>query len=416
MHSLACGLAVECYIAALHIQATVGPISISKVLATVGILPALILLRKVRVVPLLLLAGVAAIAGNVVPPVASTLGLAPHLIDAGASLKLGLASLLSVVAVSVVVTCLRELRAGLEYFARRWLFWSYVTAGLCLAQAARLAPLVGTAPGSAALYQLPGGVIRAVGLKGDPNFAALLLAIGLLFSLNLKRGLASATLILAGLVMTFSRMGLVLVGIVFVTQGALTAWFRHGRVAWQTTAAAALAVFLGGIVLLKSAQLRGYFAVWGSRVDQAVAVMSLSDNGASVLQMAGHGSAGSRLALALEGLHVGIQSLPVGVGDGAVADLMQRRLGIARAVHDSYLESLLAWGVFTAPFWLAYLLLWIESRKSRYGRAPSGIRRRQMSHFFTVYSAAFLFLSLLSTSLLWLPFLVGAELSDHGVS
>lgn len=422
MQRMAALMAVFAFVAVQFVQWKIGHIgsfvlSFQKVLALLLLLPAALVVRKIRVprwwgvfyvAQLAALSG-AAIAGKC--PVSQALA-------ADISLTMGFLAAL------VVVSSLDSQSSGNKLMLGRiWILLAVLSALICVFQANELVPLwtVGKEflHGREALGNLH--LLRAVGFRFDPNLEAAVLVFGVGFAIAMIRpGILSIIVLMVltlGVFFTFSRLGMVLVIVLF---GLIP--IVHRRRLRLSLGAAVGIVLVMSIVLCGSvlglAQLAGG-GKYGEYVDHRLAESvhsgrALMSDTPGELKSARLSSAESRFLLAYYGVKVFWDNPWVGVGPFSVPVAIQRASGtdnpaLKNVAHNSVIQMLATGGVFGLFAVLAYAYALL-----RYVLCTWKQGRSRLWWAVALVSSAFIFesmfLSLTLTSLYWLPLILGEML------
>jgi hypothetical protein len=266
----------------------------------------------------------------------------------------GLLSIVLNCVAAVVVTSALASRAGdsLRFFASTWVILSAGTAILAVGQMLGLLPLVADAAANLDARETASGLVRGTGLKNDPNFAAMLLLVGLIFCYYTWRGrtrLLGVLVITLGVAATLSRMGVLIACAVLVLAAGPTISLKQapGR-KLARVGAAALAVLLAGLaaLFLSPGAVRLYLA---ERVDDLAATFQTLVLGAEPALAPGQVNIGSgveRADLSRAALDVFLDHWIVGVGANDVPAAIGRLTGMPAPAHNTYVETLAVGGIF----------------------------------------------------------------------
>lgn len=274
----------------------------------------------------------------------------------------------------ILLSAIRLDPAGASTLMRAWVVIAVFSGALTVAQALGVIPLL-TVPGSALAEREVGiaNLIRATGLKYDPNFEALMLCLGFAFAQRLRRlRLPASAVILAGIVATFSRTGIVVVALTLVL-APLVSSPTDRRAIRGFLGRLAVVVAIGAMITSFSYRQDAVSRYIRQRVQTAVAVV---ESPPSQIQGPTRDSAQARYLLAIEALHIFKQHPLTGLGAHRLPKYMESRLGIRRAAHDTYL-SLLATGGIAGI--LAVILLWATAW-SGLARIRRGVRRGNLDY------------------------------------
>lgn len=420
-------MAVFAFVAAQFVQWEIGHIgsfvlSFQKMLALLLLLPAVLIIRKIRVprwwgifyvAQLTALSG-AAIAGKC--PVSQAL-------SADISLTMGFLAAL------VVVSSLDSQSSDNKLmFGRIWVLLAFISAVICVFQANELIPLWTVSKefihGRETLENLH--LFRAVGFRFDPNLEAAVLVLGVGFSIAMIRpsiiSIIGLMVMALGVFFTFSRMGIVLVIVLF---GSIP--IVHRRPLRLSLGAAigmapVMGIVLGGAVFGLALLVGGgkYREYVDHRLYESVhSGQALMSDSQSELKYAHMSSVESRFLLAYYGVKVFLDNPWVGVGPFSVPVAIQRASStnnpaLKNVAHNSVIQMLATGGVFglIADLAYAYVLL-------RYVLCIWKQERSRLWWAVTLVSSLFIFesmfLSLTFTSLYWLPLILGEMLWGKGV-
>ena len=138
-------------------------------------------------------------------------------------LKGGIVLIIGFVTAVILHTSLVEHRNGIYYFMNCWIILACISSLIAVGQSFDVVPLF-FVPEEFLAWRRTGieGIYRGVAFKYDPNFLAMLLTLGVGFALFLGRRIRWFVIILlmAGILATFSRMGL-LVALAVIFTGVL---------------------------------------------------------------------------------------------------------------------------------------------------------------------------------------------------
>ncbi len=296
-----------------------------------------------------------------VPPQLLLLTLLTFLAMSAAEIKSGsvnptlIATLIAITlncfAIVVLVSALAPPdRNFLRLFAEVWILCSILTAVLAVGQLLGLIPLFGDAAASIEARETESGLVRGTGLKFDPNFAAMILVVGLVFCHYLwsgwRRSMGVVVLVL-GTAATLSRMGMLLALLIIVLAAGPSVSLRRSptrKLAGVSAAAAGVALvgFLSYQVFPPSVRLyvderfedlRAAFLSLVFGIQVPVASSSVNQ-----------GSGAERADLNAAALQVFEDNWLVGVGANQVPAAIGRLTGIELPAHSTYLETLAVGG------------------------------------------------------------------------
>jgi hypothetical protein len=318
----------------------------------------------------------------------------------------------------VLYTALTQRSDALAMLGTTWVAFSVCSSSLALLQAAGAIPLFNVPDEYLQTREAIGvtGLYRGVGLKYDPNFQALMLLIGLVFSqfyLSTHRLMVSFIVFL-GIIATFSRMGVLLALMILAGAPAVRGYIRGRSLSGVLVASGAALVLLVTIVSLTIAlgptSVRVYVVERADEVYQLM--MSLLSGDVSGLLADGQlGSAYERFYLATSALVLALENWTVGVGAYRGPSAIFDFSGIEKPAHNTYLEFFLiggVWGILALLFYAAFIIrrIW---RLNRFGV----LARDRCAFMLLVLTFVVIgfFISLTYNSLLWLPLVVAATLS-----
>ena len=352
--------------------------------------------------PLLILGSVLIVANSAAYVVKSDL-FDPMLLSANATVLTGLAGAI------VLYTALTRSEVGFSALGRTWSFFAAVTSIIVLGQAAGLLPLW-TVAGEALEARAAGvgGLYRGTGFKFDPNFQALVLAIGVVFTRFYVHKLKNAIslLILLGIVGTFSRMGLLVAILAWTAIPIFRAWAsRTGRgvAPLKVIVTATIpAVALIGVYVLSPQEVRSFF---DQRVDELAGAYSYLVAGAPGSSV-GMNSAEERILLLRASLEVLSQNYLYGIGANKTIQFLYPIVGVDRVAHNTYLEELLIGGLLGALA-IALYVAFVARALIRSHRARGDANRRSFTlALIFAFGMIGAFLTFNHNAILWLPLVV----------
>ena len=289
-----------------------------------------------------------------------------------------------------------------------WLAFSVGTALITILQAVGLFPFL-TVPDEYIKYrEATAGLYRGVGLKFDPNFQALVLVIGLVFALfyvpRVWIRLLVTSVIFLGIVGTFSRMGLLLAGLLVAIKPAVQVSSRSKSFVRLNVrlVSSVLAVFTIGLVLYVwgppsfTEYLRQRFADIGN----GLALLVSGESASSTSHLS---SAETRALLARAALALALQNWALGVGAYQTDRVIFEYAGIFNVAHNTYLELFLIGGVWGILSILCYAIIVLHGLRFKGCSQPAVLHRNVLLAVILVFAFAGLFLSLTYNSIIWLP-------------
>ncbi|MGE5111008.1 MAG: O-antigen ligase family protein [Acidobacteriaceae bacterium] len=320
---------------------------------------------------------------------------------AGAILSADISVLLGAIAGYALYLALQSRDSALQELLTAWTTLSVLTSIICILQIFGVFPLITV---SSDALQSADELVRAVGLKGDANFQALMLVVGLVTAQHLRsrRGLWTI-LIFCGIVATFSRMGLILgvatLGCISVLRSITTKSMRE--VYGKLTAAAVLLLLV--TLLLSWIGPNGFTDYFTQRADEAAPVTDLLSTGDVDTSGYKHlTSTETRAALFFASFVIARENLPYGTGPYQSQFLMAEMIGLENVSHNVYLEWIITGGIFGMMPTLIYMVAVARClRKILSKRATS--MAALLIPIWIVFAFAGLFLALTYNSIIWLP-------------
>lgn len=408
-------LAIEVFVAIQFFEInifTVGTFAVSvQKLLSAAVLPfAVVLMRRLRFPLTLLILLVLMLLANSGWYLAQGMFFDSRMLSADASV------VLMMVGATVFYTALTIRSNGVALLGKAWVRWGLLTSIVCTFQAVALLPLFNVPAQYLALRKTAIGLVRAVGFKADPNFQALMLVGAALFVVVYWRAgirqLLTLFILSLGLLATFSRMGMLLFGVVVVAL-PLTVAVHRGRIVRGsirtivTMALAATVVVFAwrGHILPKS--LEGFLT---ERWTDAWSVLHIVvSTGASGLTGAGQHvtSAGSRALVAYGAFRLFRANPFFGIGAERSAPLIYALVGQRNVAHNTYLQFVMVGGAVGVVLLLVYFLplVMIIRGRSLPERDNGEMERAWISSLwlYILIACAFFFLSLNDNSILLLP-------------
>jgi O-Antigen ligase len=337
--------------------------------------------------------------------VASRVNVNDGVLRALFEIGVGLAGALS------LYTALTAATGMLNFFARLWVAGGVLTALLCVVQSIGAAPLLVVSEDALAERETGvAGFVRGTGLHSDPNFAATVLAIAFAFALlYVNRFRLVVLLVIAiGIVGTFSRMGIIVILVMWLTSPVVMA-LAKGNAAFpglRRMASILLATSALSTVAWISApaDIRQYAAERGD--DGIAAVQTLTGWGpgyAETVRTSVNPSSGEvRAQLAQFGVDLAHEQWPLGVGLGRLPAAIRERTVIANvSLHNNYLEIIATGGLLGVMLLGLYV---VRMGAAIAVRSEALWRFRAALIFLSIASAiVWYFLTVTSNALFWLP-------------
>lgn len=267
------------------------------------------------------------------------------------------ALLLNFLAACALLTALTLDRANVRLFQRAWITAAAVSAVVAIGQTVGLIPLFAVGEETLSRRATETGLLRASAFKYDPNFAAMMLVVGLVF-VRMRRRTASTgvltVLLMAGIAVTWSRMGLLvaLAALVVVTPTALS---RSRAASLVPKLAMGVVVLTGAALVLQasSAGVRQFVLARFADVGTAVATLF----GSPAVGGPTTSSGVERAELLTTTTRVIADNWQAGVGPQNLQPLLLQLLGVDKGAHNTYVEILAIGGVFAVPALVCYVVL-----------------------------------------------------------
>jgi len=310
----------------------------------------------------------------------------------------------------VLYTALTESPGAISVFARIWIGFSVVTALVTFLQTIGLVPLFTVRQEYLAAREVLGGLYRGVGLKFDPNFQALVLAIGIVSSLHYARRFRAVIIgiILLGVIGTFSRMGLILAIVVLLVTPIVKALERRRGIlrAFLRTFVTAVAVTSFALALFSSLPPTVKDYVKERSRDAFFSFQQVIRADSTLASGRNRTSGEVRVVLARTALALASENWGWGVGAYQTERLMFESTGIYSVAHNTYLELFMIGGIWGILCVLLYAYIIIVSIFPRGRSRDVSSERDYLIMLSMLFALAGLFLSLTYNSLIWLPVVV----------
>ncbi len=311
-----------------------------------------------------------------------------------------------------LLTAVVEKKDGVLLVGKVWIWISVVTAILAILQSLGVIPLINVPEEYLHNRETETGFYRGIGLKFDPNFHALMLAIGIAFVgvfLKGKTRLLAFLIICLGIVATFSRMGLILAGIImfftfFVESFAV-------REKWLSTAFKTFGL-LGviSLVILLLYQwaplvIKDYLV---KRFEDMITALSLITVSEEYWPYSHLSSAEVRAILLRTSLLLGLENWTVGLGAYETDKAVFNLTGLNNVAHNTFLELFVIggiWGLAVSAyyFWIIYSAIKISLRE--FSKEMLCVLALMLT-----FLIAWMFLSLTYNSIIWLPLVISVSL------
>ncbi len=314
-------------------------------LAALSLFPvSLILMGRVRIGPAFVVLAVLMIMVNSAASWTQGSFLDERLLSANATVVMGLASAV------ILYTALTIHSDGILFLARSWVLIGCITAVLTCLQAVRLVPLFFVPEGYLYMREtMAGGLLRGTGLKYDPNFQAMVLAVGVAFSQCFapKYRYPATIVLIAGIFFTFSRMALVAALLSVMTAPLMSgAYKRHERCLYPVRfllAFTVAALVTGLFAAAGPSDLRDYMV---ERIAQAVTAVRNIASYSTVEDLVHPSSTETRILLAKGAWNAFLEHPLYGVGAYVSPEVLKEKVGVGQVAHNTFLEFLMTGGVF----------------------------------------------------------------------
>ncbi|MFT4216782.1 MAG: O-antigen ligase family protein [Micropruina sp.] len=325
------------------------------------------------------------------------------------------ALILNAIAALVLYAALLDMPRPVQTFGRVWCFCAVVTSMLALGQVLGVVPLMNVPDELLSRRLTDSGLLRASGLKADPNFAAMMMTAGVAFTavvVSRPLRLAARLALFVGVAATLSRMGMI-VAAVLLLASASAGTRRHRissvRMIFLLPVAALLAIILYGS-LPPNVQMYVDARFWDlGRGAEYLLV------GADVGTVDGSGV--ERADLLLGTLTIIAMNPLVGVGPNNLQGMLYANIGIDKGAHNTYLEIVAIggiFGLFAIGVYVANLLGGLR-RGRTLNWSSSDVRCAQLFCLAVGLMAAVL--TIVYNAMLWIPLtlacVIGADASSR---
>jgi O-antigen ligase len=302
---------------------------------------------------------------------------------------------------------------GIPFLVRAWVLIGCFSAILTVMQAVGLVPMSLVPENILYMREVAvAGLMRGTGLKYDPNFQAMILAIGLIFAQFLRPSMrwTTTTILLIGIISTFSRMAflvsLVAILLTPLIKGLIKGDLGVSRLFKFCGTAMVSTIFVGMFILLGPNAFRYYL---GERITNATVAIKTIGSYSHISDIGHPSSAQSRILLA-KGAWMTFREYPLlGIGAYKSRDILEEKVGIPNVAHNTYLELLMTGGIFGLGALGAMVTgivggLYLRNILSRAKKAPALTWNTAVVTGQVLAFALFaLFLSLNNSFILWLP-------------
>ncbi|MFW6008623.1 MAG: O-antigen ligase family protein [archaeon] len=306
----------------------------------------------------------------------------------------------------VLYTALSTDKKNLNYFFKMWIVFSLISSFFALLQVVDLSPL--------SLFRgnpisIGSGFYRGVGFKTDPNFQAFILNIGLVFLLLIKskHKYFKITLLLLGVLATFSRMGILLSLVSLIMFSYIKNIVLKKDLFISFIKSIVIIIVLIVVCILSFLVIPDNYSSYLLERSYDI-VNSFKLFQANELKP-GRSSAQDRLILATTSFRVGIDNFLTGVGAFNTEDYIYRYSNIKQAAHNTYLELFATggiWGLFALLFYFKIVYNSIKNISN------SNSYKSVYLLFIFIYGLIAMFLSLTYNSILWLPLVLSLTMKE----
>jgi hypothetical protein len=395
-------------------------VSVQKVASLIVLPVALILMAKIRIPLLLLVLFGAMSAGN------SLWYVVQGDVFSGVLLSANLSAALVFVGAVALYSALSLDSRNFQKLGDVWVRWAVITSIITILQSLSILPLFTVPPDALQWWEVVGGFYRGVGLKSDPGFQSIMLAISSVFVIAfVRRGnrqLLYLTLIFFGVLATFSRMGLLLF-LVAAVLGSLTLGGLRGQL---TSGAAKTLLFAAGVsafvlILLATGYIPDPLIMYfQQRYAEVRGGLDILLHGGSV-ELYGYlppTSAQVRALQLIAAIRIFQDNVWAGIGAFRSEELLGAETGQLLAAHNTYVEIALTGGLLGLVFLVVYFVPFFRMLAfvPRFVRGSDEQRRLlflSLMLYITI-AVGFMFLSFNYNSILYLPVVVSLAFWNHG--
>lgn len=300
---------------------------------------------------------------------------------------------------------------NIQTLAKIWIFFSVMTAMITFLQSLGLLPLFTVPYEYIRFREATTGLYRGTGLKFDPNFQALMLVIGLTFTIfyPLRNWIRFAlqSIIVLGIVGTFSRMGLLLAVLTLVLGPILQSFGSKKRLPRALIGATvyAILVLVIGFALYAwgPVSIRTYLEQRFDSIGAGISILFSDENPETTAHLSHLSSAEARALLAKAALTLALRHWLVGVGAYQTDQVIYEYIGIPNVAHNTYLEQFIIGGILGLLSIFLYAWILTQGLWFKCSLAQIKIYRNALLVLVMVFAVAGFFLSLSYNSVIWLP-------------
>ncbi|GAB4502304.1 MAG: hypothetical protein Fur0035_18520 [Anaerolineales bacterium] len=319
--------------------------------------------------------------------------------DIGAILSASVIVMVGFFGSIVVYTALSvNLIAGMRYLASLWIKFSLLSSVVAVLQAIGRFPLLTVSDDLQNMRDVTTGYFRGVGFKFDPNFLALMLALAVPFILayvpKWHIRLFDLLVVFAGILATFSRMGLLLAGMSFVMFILLNAKKKSSLrvmfLGFAIVSMAAIAIFLS------AETVRTYVVSRILDVTDFFYVLFTGD-----VPTGWFSSAAARAILLRAAFQSAVENWLTGVGAFQTQKTIGDVSGLENVSHNTYVEIFLIGGITGIFALLIYLFTLMSINLKLRKLKTDGIQTVILINWVIIFAG--IFLSLAYNSVFWFP-------------
>ena len=325
---------------------------------------------------------------------------------------------------TMLYTALAQSDRSFLILGRVWVAFAAVTSLVVVGQVFGLLPLWAILSDDAS--QIGGlaiaeavGLYRGIGFKLDPNYQALVLVLGIVFArfyVFSKFRLIVALVITAGLVGTFSRMGLFVAALAWVFASVIKA--RTNRRDANTVP---LLTLLGTVTILALMSI-GFYYLAPPEV-QSYLELRITETSSAFRSLAAGGSpaqpemasTNTRILMVATALRIFSDYYLVGVGAYRQSEAMDAYTGVDQTLHNTYLDQLVTGGLLGVLVIILYITLVVRALSQYQGEGEDAARRKRcVLTLIFAFSLLACFLTLNYYSIVWFPLVIA--LAHHKLS
>jgi len=304
----------------------------------------------------------------------------------------------------VLYTALTESTNSISTLAHIWIGFSLITSLIVILQAVNVVPLF-KGPDIVNHLRVSNNLYRGIGFKTGPNFQALMLIIGVVFTqfFMFKFRFIVTSIIMLGVIGTFSRMGLILFFLVIILHPIVELIECKKNIFKVLIRIFLILIFMITFVLIiyiwGPIEIKKYLIARFERILEFFKRLMLYKK----IDVNGHlSSAETRFILARTALIAGLKNWFSGVGAFQTPSTIFKLSGIRQVSHNTYLEFFLIGGIWGLLPLLLFTYIFLKFIVRRSFKAFS-VQRSCVIILVLMFAATGLFLSITYNSILWLP-------------